>query len=100
MDKNWIDLIQDYKSSGLTAAKWCEEKGFKVHILRYHINKLNKEKKKASNETQWASVVPANLTVDEPVAKPLKVIIGQSTIEVNSGFDPDTLKAVVKVLCE
>lgn len=27
MDKNWIDLIQDYKSSGLTAAKWCEEKG-------------------------------------------------------------------------
>lgn len=100
MDKNWIDLIQDYKASGLTAAKWCEEKGFKVHILRYQINKLNKEKKKTSNETQWASVVPANLTVNEPAAKPLKVIIGQSIIEVTPGFDPDTLKAVVKALCE
>lgn len=100
MDTNWIELIQDYKSSGLTAAKWCEEKGFKVHILRYQINKLNKEKKKASNKTQWASIVPTNLTVNGSIAKPLKVIIGQSTIEVTPDFDPDTLKAVVKILCE
>lgn len=100
MDRNWIDLIQDYKSSGLTAAKWCEEKGFRVHILRYQINKLNKEKKKVSNETQWASVIPANLRINEPGAEPLKVIIGQSTIEITAGFDPDTFKAIVKVLCE
>lgn len=98
MNKNWNDLIQDYKSSGLTAAKWCKEQGFKVHILRYQINKLNKEKK--ASKTQWASVIPANLRINEPGAEPLKVIIGQSTIEVTAGFDPDTFKAIVKVLCE
>lgn len=97
---NWIDLIHDYKASGLTAAKWCKEKGFKVHILRYQINKLNKEKKAPSKENRWVSVVPANLIADEPVAKPLKIVIGQSTIEVTPGFDPETLKAVVKVLSE
>lgn len=97
---NWIDLIQDYKSSGLTAAKWCKEKGFKVHILRYQINKLNKEKKAPSNENRWVSVVPANIISDELAPKPLKIVIGQSTIEVTPGFDPGTLKAVVKVLCD
>lgn len=100
MDKNWIDLIQDYKSSGLTAAKWCEEKGFKVHILRYQINKLNKENKKALSKTHWASLAPANLIVNEPAIQPLKVIIGQSTILVTPGFDPDTLKEIVRVLSE
>lgn len=32
--KLWADRIEDYRSSGLTAVKWCEERGLS-HTLRY-----------------------------------------------------------------
>lgn len=98
--KNWPELIQEYRASGLTGIQWCEKNGFKIHTLRYHIGKLNKENKKVSHETKWASIVPEESAVNGIEAKPLKIIIGQSTIEVAQGFDPDTLKAVVEVLYE
>jgi hypothetical protein len=31
----WASRIEDYRSSGLTAAKWCESKGYKLSRLRY-----------------------------------------------------------------
>ncbi|MCR2044814.1 IS66 family insertion sequence element accessory protein TnpA [Anaerosalibacter massiliensis] len=43
--KLWIERIQDYRNSGLTAIKWSEEKGISVHKLRYYINKFSKESK-------------------------------------------------------
>ncbi|MFW6046935.1 MAG: IS66 family insertion sequence element accessory protein TnpA [Candidatus Woesearchaeota archaeon] len=55
----WIKRIKDYKSSGLTAVNWCEENGINIHTLKYHITKINKEKKQQkANQTKWASVVP------------------------------------------
>lgn len=54
--ENWLELIQDYISSRLTQAKWCEAKGFRVNNLRYQINKLNKQKQEKFHETQWVSV--------------------------------------------
>lgn len=95
----WIKRIQDYKSSGLTAAKWCEKNGLTVHALRYRIHKFNKEKKQQeSNQTQWGSVVPTPSEVTE--VKPLKVTIGHSTIEINPGFDLTTFETVVRILKE
>ncbi|MCR1898471.1 hypothetical protein NSA47_05630 [Irregularibacter muris] len=43
--KLWTRRIDDYRESSLTAVKWCEEKGLSVHILRYRVTRLNKEKK-------------------------------------------------------
>ena len=41
--KLWTERIEDYRSSGLTAAKWALDKGVAVHKLRYYINKFNSE---------------------------------------------------------
>lgn len=95
----WIKRIQDYKFSSLTAAKWCEENGISYHTLRYHIHKLNKEKKQTLNrETQWASVIPETSDTNNETAKPIKVTIGHSTIEVIPGFDHDTFKSIISIL--
>lgn len=96
--KLWIKRIQDYRTSGLTAVKWCEKNDISVHILRYKITKFNKEKKEEYKETQWASVIPAKSTITKEIIKPLKVIIGNSTIEVAPGFDADTFKTVAEIL--
>lgn len=102
--KLWTDRINDYRSSGLTAAKWSEDRGIAIHKLRYYINKFNKEKKQnlnqASKEIQWASVVPKEASVKNKSSNPLKVIIGKVTIEVVPGFDKDTFQSVVRILSQ
>jgi len=102
--KLWIDRIDDYRSSGLTAVKWAEDRGISVHKIRYYIHKFNKEKKQSSNqkskEIKWASIVPAETMVNNKPNNPLKVIIGKATIEVASGYDEDTFQSVVRILSQ
>ena len=102
--KLWMDRIDDYRSSGLTAAKWSEENDIAAHRLRYYIHKFNKEKKLESNtdseEIQWASVVPKAPAIENYPANTLKVTIGTATIEVHAGFDKETFKSVVGILSQ
>lgn len=102
--KLWTERINDYRSSGLTAVKWAEDRGIAVHKLRYYISKFNKEKKKdlsqEPKEIQWASVVPAEAKVENKCNNLLKVIIGNATIEVNPGFDESAFQSVVRILSQ
>lgn len=97
-EKIWIERIKDYKSSGLTASKWCEDNNIPIHKLRYQITKSNKENKEESKNTKWATATVAKSIDNKEIVKPLKVIIGHSTIEVAPGFDSNTFQTVVKIL--
>lgn len=94
----WIQRIEDYRSSGLTAIKWCENNGVSVHKLRYRINKFNKENNHQSGETKWASVTPSAPINSKELNTSIKVLIGNATVEIVPGFDPDTLKSIVDIL--
>lgn len=102
--KLWTERIEDYRSSGLTAAKWADNKGIAVHKLRYYINKFNKEKKQNSNkepkELKWASVVPIAPLAEDKANNPLRIIIGKATIEVVPGFDKDVFESVIRILSQ
>lgn len=99
--KLWTDRIEDYRSSGLTAAKWAEDKGVAVHKLRYYINKFNNEmKSQESNELQWTTVVPIDSVQKNKSDNPLKIIVGKATVEVVSGFDKDTFESVIRILSQ
>lgn len=102
--KLWEDRIADYRSSGLTAVQWAEDRGVAVHRLRYYIHKFNKEKKlelnQESKEVQWTSVVSKNPKTEGNFKGPLKVTIGHATIEVNSDFDEDTFESIVRILSQ
>ncbi len=93
--KLWTKRIQDYRTSGLIAAKWCEKNEISIHTLKYWITKFNKEKNQKAKKTQWTTIIPT-----KSKAKPLKVIIGHSTIEVAPEFDSETFKKVVRILNE
>ena len=41
--KLWIERIESYKSSGLTAVKWCEINNVSIYKLRHRITCLNFE---------------------------------------------------------
>lgn len=102
--KLWTERIEDYRSSGLTAAKWADNKGIAIHKLRYYINKFNNEKKQESNQEnkvlQWASIVPVAPIVEFKSNDPLRVIIGKATIEVTPEFDKDTFESVIRILSQ
>jgi hypothetical protein len=100
----WTDHIKNYRASGLTAVKWTEDNNVSVHKLRSCIAKFNKEKMQASNKESeldgWVSLNPSkSINLNESI-KPLKVTIGQATIEVASGFDKATLKSLIEILSQ
>ena len=83
----WTDHINNYRASGLTAVKWAEDNNVSVHKLRSCIAKFNKEKKQAfSNQSGaggWVSLNPSkSIAINESI-KPLKVTIGQATIDIS-----------------
>ncbi|QTL97702.1 hypothetical protein GM661_18025 [Iocasia frigidifontis] len=97
----WIERIQDYKASSLTAAKWCEENGLNINSLRYYIHKFNKEKKEQeSSQTKWTAVFPARAENNNSETKTIKITIGQAIIEVVPGFDSNTFETLIRILKE
>lgn len=102
--KLWTDRINDYRSSGLTAVQWAENRGIGVYKLRYYIHKFNKEKKQESkqesNTVQWAALAPKTSKVHNPVDNHLKVTIGKATIEVTPEFDEATFQSIVRILSQ
>ena len=102
--KLWNERINNYRTSGLTAVKWAEGNNVSVHKLRSCIAKFNKEKKQSSitnsGVKEWIPLIPSkSIDLTESI-KPLKVTIGQATIEVNSGFDQNTLKSLIEILSQ
>lgn len=98
--EEWQQLIAKYRSSGLSAKLWCEQKQISVHKLRYHITKLNKEKiikKQSSKEAkhQWVSLPLEQPSISSP---PIILKAGRITIELSAGFDKNVLLDVLSVV--
>lgn len=102
--KLWMERIEDYRSSGLTGPKWAETSSIALHKLRYYTNKFNNEKKVNSKEKpkdlQWVSVIPESPTVEKHANNPIRITIGEATIDVVSGFDKDTFESVTRILSQ
>lgn len=52
-DQEWMDLIQDCRTSGMTDKAWCEEHGIQTSKFYYHIRRLRGK----------ACVIPENALV-------------------------------------
>lgn len=104
--KLWTERIGDYRSSGLTAVKWAEKNNISVYKLRYYINKFNKEKKQEINQEtnqnlnkhKWAEIVPEKKVENKNSFSPIKVTIGDATIEIVPGFDQNSFRDIVEIL--
>lgn len=100
--QEWIALIEDYKSSGLTMAAWCSSNQFTLHTLKYWLRKLKGTSSAIPGlaKSRRSTFVP--LAVDDSASKvpgtPLVVSVGEVRIEIQSGFDPRLLQEVVKAL--
>lgn len=85
-------MVDNYRASGLTAARWCEENQVKLSNLRYWITKQNRQETFHNTEAAFVEFSPL------PEAAPLSVCIGAFRIELNPGFDALLLRDVVQAL--
>ena len=85
----WEHRMAAYKASGQSARRWCDENEVNVTQLYYWLKKEN-----APAEHVWLPV-----EIKEPgTDRTINVRVGEVTVEVKPGFDPDLLLRVVKTL--
>lgn len=96
LKRAWELRVANFKESGLSVKKWCDQEGLKANQLRYWLKKLDKDSEVAE-KPQWIPV-----TVEQPQSednkKALPIKIGKVVIEVGPGYDPELLSDVVRTL--
>lgn len=98
----WIARITDYKSSGLTMSAWCTANQFKLDQLKYWLRKTKETSSSvsATPSTRWMPLTVVSQP-DTIVSKSSLVVrIGQASVELRAGFDPQLLREIVDALEE
>lgn len=93
--QRWLDRITDWQQSGLSQKAYC---------ARHHLGLASFQRwrrilmmEETSKETPPVAFLPVNLV--EPSASSLTLRVNDNlSIEIQAGFDPNTLKQVIQVL--
>ena len=100
--REWETRIAEYQASGQSVREWCAANGIKPGRLWYHLRRCRERcQEKAGKETMAPMWLQATLTGPAPEEQDsarLLIRIGEATIEVRAGFDPELLSGVVRVL--
>ncbi len=88
----WKQKLQEYRKSGLSRRTFSEQNGVNKSTLDYWFARISKEKRAQG----LVEVKPTSISVTDPTIQ--IVVAGKYRIEVNDGFDPRHLGAVVKTL--
>ena len=96
--KIWHKRLDDFAQSGLSVRKWCEVKGVSKYQYTYWRRRLADPGTEKSTEAGW---LPIQIVEPAPVpVSParLSVRIAHAAIDVEAGFDPALLRAIVEAL--
>lgn len=96
--QNWIAVIRDQRSSGLTIKDYCQERGLSENAYYYWLRKSRRAALQATGlsfrEVPVADSRPAS--PDKGFTAQLTVQVGKATI----GVDSSTPKPLLAMVCE
>jgi len=94
---DWARKIEEQSRSGLSIAKWCQQKGINDKTFhRWKSNLKAKEKIKETLPSGWCQIQTKPVAVKTAGLK--LVVNNRITIELQIGFDPQLLRDVLGVL--
>ena len=99
--QNRRELLQSFKSSGLTQQAWCQANGVKVSSLSYWLGQERKSCGNATNpnDPQWLTLkVEAAVPNNGASLQSLFVQAGHYSVAVPVGFDAEHLGRVLRTL--
>jgi len=95
--KEWEARVTTFKASGQSTTAWCAAHDLKPHQLRYWLRKYKTVDTSNEMPTQWMSVEIGDLEPSDQENR-LLVRVGQATVEVKPGFNPELLSNVIRTL--
>lgn len=90
----WEKRLAEYEASGQSPVAWCNENSIKKNQFYYWRRQLRGSQIKIERPTRWLSLNVEPTTVTDSIA----VHIGQATVELNTGFNQDLFRVIVKIL--
>ena len=114
-DQEWMDLIQECRSSGLTDTAWCEAHGLHRSTLYHHIRKLRNKACDIPRLTYNGKaytrqeVVPVTFEEDHDLSQgyfpdppagkiAARVLVGSICVEIHNGACSDTIRDTLSAL--
>lgn len=94
-EAKWAARVAEWKSSGLSAARYCEERDFAASTLYWWSRRLKHD---ASEADAGKGIRMARVVRTQSVAKPVVVAVGSARIEVSHDTDRQTLAFVLETL--
>ena len=91
----WRERVVAMQQSGTSAKQWCEQNGIRPNLFYYWKHQLSRVQNDVP-KTDWLAVVNEPLVERGQDSITLKV--AGAVIEVNRGFNPALLRAVVLAL--
>lgn len=93
----WEARINDWKSSGLSKAKWCRENGVNDHQMYYWLQRINgTEVTQSKPKSPQTNFLPVNV-FDEPKGSVL-IHIDRMSVEVQPDADIELLARVLQII--
>jgi hypothetical protein len=105
--EKWIKIHTEWEQSELNQTAYCKQNGVNLRQFQYWHRKLRKdyppEKKSESNMKAKIVQIKSNSFSYNPSDflnsfSPLKVQIGELSVEVTENFHPETLLKLIRVL--
>lgn len=88
----WDERIEDFLSSGQTQKAWCEDYGIPGNQLSYWLRK-HRSKNDERSTNRWVS-----LPTSQTTCSGVSLRLGKAVLEVEPGFDEQTLAALLRAL--
>lgn len=88
--RKWAVLIEEQRRSGLSQRAFCEQEGLSLNRFYYWLRRLRET-------SDTVSFVPVPLGPAVPQSS-LTLVWSSCRVEIGSGFDPETLRSLLRVL--
>ncbi len=87
--------LEAWKASGLTQVEYCQKNNIKSHIFTYYKSKLGYGPVKVTSNT----LMPVQIVSEQSHRSSITINLPDNlSIDINPGFDPQTLQQVLSLL--
>jgi len=96
----WEERLNEFEGAKQNFTAWCREKGFPIHQAKYWRRKLQSGDQAENNAPQWLSVDfnGTGRADTHRQSTALSIKVGSATIELQSGYNAELLKDVIRTL--
>jgi len=94
--REWEERVAAFRASGQTGAAWCAANNIKPHQLWCWVRRVKETSASTGSPSGWLPVEVAEPDGDRDDR--ILVKVGQASVEVRPGFNPQAFSEVVRIL--